>query len=207
MMAMIRILIVEDQVMTRESLVYLINGQEDMEIVGQSGNAAEALPLCGRLAPDLVLMDVCTDHDESGIAAAAQIRERYPEIRIIIMTGMPEITYLKRAKRAGVDSFLYKNVRGATLLAAIRSAMDGYGTFPQEEPSPLPGNLRLTDPEIAILRLVCQAKSRKEIAKELAMSEGSVKAVITDILNKTGYDSIMKVAVFAVAKGFINPNI
>jgi DNA-binding NarL/FixJ family response regulator len=204
---MIRILIVEDQVMTRDSLVHLINGQEDMEVVGQSGNAAEALPMSGELAPDLVLMDVCTENNESGIDAAAQIRARHPQIRIIIMTGMPEITYLEKAKRAGVDSFLYKNVRGATLLAAIRSAMDGYGTFPKENPSPLPGNLRFTDTEIAILRLVCAAKSRKEIAKELAMSEGSVKAVITDILNKTGYDSIMKFAVFAVAKGYINPNI
>jgi len=179
-----------------------------MQIVGEIGNAAEALSLCEKLAPDLVLMDVCTDDNESGIDAAERIRSHYPEIRIIIMTGMPEITYMESAKKIGADSFLYKNVRGATLLATIRSTMDGYGTFPREDPSSrLPGNLRFTDTEIAILRLVCEAKSRKEIAKELAMSEGSLKAIITDILNKTGYNSIMKFAVFAVAKGYINPGI
>jgi DNA-binding NarL/FixJ family response regulator len=204
---MIKILIVEDQVIMRDSLANLINGQEDMRVVGSIGSAADALETCRETTPDLILMDVCTDNNESGIAAAAEIRVHCPAIKIVIMTGMPEITYMDSSKKAGVDSFLYKNVRGETLLAAIRSTMEGYGTFPKEVPSALPGKLSFTDTEIAILRLVCEAKSRKEIARELAMSEGSVKAVITDILNKTGYDSILKFAVFAVSKGYIKPNI
>ena len=202
---MIKILIVEDQVIMRDSLENLINGQEDMCVVGSIGSASKALEICKKSSPDLVLMDVCTENNESGIAAAAKIHTQYPEIKIVIMTGMPEITYMESSKKAGVDSFLYKNVKSETMLATIRSTMDGYGTFPREAPSVLPGNLSFTDTEIAILRLVCEAKNRKEIARELAMSEGSVKAVITDILNKTGYDSIMRFAVFAVAKGYINP--
>lgn len=204
---MIKILVVEDQVIMRDSLANLINGQEDMRVVGSIGNAAKALEICKKAAPDLVLMDVCTDNNESGIAAAAEIRTWCPAIKIIVMTGMPEITYIESSRKAGANSFLYKNVKGETLLAAIRSTMDGYGTFPSDVPSPLPGDLSFSDIEIAIIRLVCEAKSRKEIARELAMSEGSVKAVITDILNKTGYDSIMKFAVFAVSKGYINPNV
>lgn len=204
---MIKVLIVEDQVIMRDSLANLINGQEDMRVAGSIGNAAEALEICKKAAPDLVLMDVCTDNNESGIAAAAEIRAQCPEVKLIIMTGMPEITYIESSRKAGVNSFLYKNVKGETLLAAIRSTMDGYGTFPSAAPSPLPGGLSFTDTEIAIIRLVCEAKSRKEIAGELAMSEGSVKAVVTDILNKTGHDSIMKFAVFAVSKGYINPNV
>lgn len=204
---MIKILIVEDQVIMRDSLASLINGQEDMRVVGSIGCAADASGLCKKTSPDLVLMDVCTDNNESGIAAAAEIRAQYPAIKIIIMTGMPEITYMESSRKAGVDSFLYKNVKSETMLSTIRSTMDGYGTFPREAPSALPGNLSFTDTEIAVLRLVCEAKNRKQIARELAMSEGSVKAVITDILNKTGYDSIMKFAVFAVAKGYINPNV
>lgn len=190
----------------RDSLANLINGQEDMCVVGSIGCAAEALQLCKNTSPDLVLMDVCTDNNESGIAAAAEIRAQYAKMKIIIMTGMPEITYMESSRKAGVDSFLYKNVKSETMLATIRSTMDGYGTFPKEVTSALPGSLCFTDTEIAILRLVCEAKNRKEIARELSMSEGSVKAVITGILNKTGYDSIMKFAVFAVAKGYINPN-
>ncbi len=202
---MIKILIVEDQVIMRDSLANLINGQEDMRVVGSIGSAAKALEICKKSSPDLVLMDVCTENNENGIAAAAKIHTQYPEIKIVIMTGMPEITYMESSKKAGVDSFLYKNVKSETMLATIRSTMDGYGTFPREAPSVLPGSLSFTDTEIAILRLVCEAKNRKEIARELAMSEGSVKAAITDILNKTGYDSIMRFAVFAVSKGYINP--
>lgn len=204
---MIKILVVEDQVVTRESLVHLINGEEDMHVVGSIGNAANALKLCEDFGPNLVLMDVCTEENESGITAAAEIRQQYPEMKIIIMTGMPEITYVNSSRKAGVDSFLYKNVRAETLLATIRSTMDGYGTFPMETPSRVPGCPSFSEVEIAILRLVCEAKNRKTIAKELAMSEGSVKATITNILNKTGYDSIMKFAIFAVSKGYINPNI
>jgi len=191
----------------RDSLASLINGQVDMRVVGSIGSAADALGICWETTPDLVLMDACTDNNESGIAAAAEIRAQCPAIKIVIMTGMPEITYMDSSKKAGVDSFLYKNVRSEILLATIRSTMEGYGTFPKEAPSVLPGKLSFTDKEIAVLRLVCEAKSRKEIARELAMSEGSVKAVISDILDKTGYDSILKFAVFAVSKGYIKPNI
>ena len=191
----------------RDSLANLINGQEDMRVVGSIGSAAQAPEICKKTSPDLVLMDVCTDNNESGITAAAAIRAQCPEVKLIIMTGMPEITYMESSKKAGVDSFLYKNVKSETMLATIRSTMDGYGTFPRESPSAIPGSPAFTDTEIAILRLVCEAKDRREIARELAMSEGSVKAVITNILNKTGYDSIMKFAVFAVSKGYINPNV
>jgi DNA-binding NarL/FixJ family response regulator len=204
---MIKILIVEDQVIMRDSLANLINGQVDMRVVGSTGNAAEALKLFQSTLPDLVLMDVCTENNENGIAAAADIRSQYPNTKVIIMTGMPEITYLENSKKAGADSFLYKNVKSDTFLATIRSTMDGYGTFPRESPSMLPGNLTFTETEISVLRLVCETKSRKEIARELAMSEGSVKAVITDILNKTGYDSILRFAVYAVSKGYIKPNL
>ena len=203
---MIKILIVEDQVIMRESLAHLINGQEDMHVIGSIGSAADAAEICRSDPPDLVLMDVRTDNNENGITAAAEIHAQCPDIKILIMTGMPEITYMDSAKKAGVDSFLYKNVKSETMLATIRSTVDGYGTFPKDTPSVLPGNLSFTNTEIAILRLVCEAKSRKEIAKQLAMSEGSVKAVITGILNKTGYDSIMKFAVYAVSKGYIVPN-
>ncbi len=204
---MIRILLVEDQVITRDSLASLINNREGMKVVGSLGNAGHALQFCQKLTPDLILMDVCTENNESGIKAAAEIKNKYPEIKIIIMTGMPEITFLEGSRRAGVDSFLYKNVKGETLLATIESTMQGYAIFPQKTVSTLPGSLSFTETEKNVLRLVCEAKSRKEIAKELAMSEGSVKAVVTDILNKTGYDSIMKFAVYAVGQGYINPNL
>jgi DNA-binding NarL/FixJ family response regulator len=125
----------------------------------------------------------------------------------MIMTGMPEITFINSAKKAGANSFIYKNVKSDMLLSTIRATMDGYRIFPNDSDSELLGGLSFTDTEIAILKLVCEAKGRKEIAGELAMSEGSVKAVISGILDKTGYDSILKFAVYAVSKGYIVPNV
>lgn len=196
----------EDQVIVRDSLTSLIDAQPDMKVVAGIGSAGKAMEACRTSSPDLVLMDVRTEHNENGIVAADKLRTVFPEIKVIIMTGMPEITYLDSARKAGVDSFLYKNVHSETLLTTIRSTMEGYGTFPGKSPSVLPGNLTFTKTEINVLKLVCKAKSRKEIAKELIMSEGSVKAVITNILNKTGYDSIMKFAVYAVSNGYILPD-
>ena len=84
--------------------------------------------------------------------------------------------------------------------------MDGYSTFPIPKEADLAAG-GLTDDEIEVLRLVCEAKSRKEIAAELFLSEGTVKRRISEILVKTGYDSIMKLAVDAVAKGYIVPRL
>lgn len=203
---MIRILIVEDQVIMRDSLESLINSQKDMVVIASTGNAKDSYNICKEKTPDLVLMDVRTEENENGIDAAERIKASMPNIRIIIMTGMPEITYMDSSRKAGVDSFLYKNVSGEIMLSSIRSTMEGYGIFPKNNPSPLPGSLSFTENELAVLKLVCQAKSRKEIARALAMSEGSIKQIVTGILNKTGYDSIMKFAVYAVSKGYIMPD-
>ena len=153
-----------------------------------------------------MLMDVCTEDDASGIAAAAQIKRYLPEIRVVVMTGIPEITFIEQARAAGADSFVYKNVSTSELIAIIRSTMEGYSTFPAAQLGDETLE-SLDDEEIRILRLVCENKSRREIADELYLSEGTVKRRISTILAKTGYDSIMKLAVHAVSDGYIVPNL
>jgi DNA-binding NarL/FixJ family response regulator len=207
MEGIIKILIVEDQVMLRDSLAKIIGGQKDMRIAGLTGNSGDALELCRKRSVDLVLMDVLTENESSGITACAEIRERLPDTKVIIMTALPEITFIEAAKKAGAQSFVYKNIKSDDLLFAIRNTMAGYSMYPGHEPSGLPFNPSFTEKEIAVIRLVCQGKSRKEIAATAAMSESSVKAIIGDILDKTGFDSIMKFAVYAVANGFIAPNL
>ena len=203
---MIRIVLVEDQVMLRESLAIAIDAQEDMQIVATLASAAEALDVAKANNPDLMLMDVCTEDDASGIAAAAQIKRHLPGIRVIVMTGIPEITYIEQARAAGADSFVYKNVSTSELISIIRSTMEGYSTFPAAQLGDQTLET-LDDEEIRILRLVCENKSRREIADELYLSEGTVKRRISTILAKTGYDSIMKLAVHAVSDGYIVPNL
>lgn len=151
-------------------------------------------------------MDVCTENDSSGIVAARKIKEAHPETRVIIMTGIPEITFIEQARDAKADSFVYKNVGTSDLLSIVRSTMEGYSTYPAQKQSVFSGTAALTDIEIDILRLVCETKTRKEIAAELYLSEGTVKRHISEILAKTGYDNILRLAVHAVSSGLIVPN-
>ena len=203
---MIRLMIVEDQAMLRDSLACTINTQSGY---GSGcfglGDAAEALrPL--NAAARHALLDVCTENDSSGIVAARKIKEAHPEVKVVIMTGMPEITFVEQARTAGVDSFVYKNVGTTELLGIIRSTVEGYSTFPLAQQSIFSDAAQLTDTELAILRLVCETKTRKEIATELYLSEGTVKRHISEILAKTGYDNILRLAVHAVSTGLIVPS-
>lgn len=200
---MIRILIVEDQAILRESLARSVGDQPDMTVVAAIADASDALDVALKERPDMILMDVCTEHDSNGIVAAARIKEQLPECRIIIMTGMPEITFVDQAR---VDSFVYKNVGIDELFAVMRSTLAGYCTFPKPPESIFSGTAALDDVELSILRLACEGKSRREIAAELFMSEGTIKRRISEILNKTGYDNIMCLAVHAVTEGSIVPN-
>jgi len=177
-----------------------------MTVVSAIADASEALGVALKERPDMILMDVCTEHDSNGIVAAARIKEQLPECRVIIMTGMPEITFVDQAREAGVDSFVYKNVGIDELFAVMRSTLAGYCTFPKPPESIFSGTAALDDVELSILRLACEGKSRREIAAELFMSEGTIKRRISEILSKTGYDNIMRLAVHAVTEGSIVPN-
>ena len=193
---MIEVMIVEDQAMLRESLAQTIESQEDMHVAACLADAADAPGRAADTGCGLVLMDVCTEHDSNGIVAARRIKEANPAVRVVIMTGMPEVTFVEQAKNVGIEE----------LLAVMRSTAAGYSTFPHTPDSIFSGAAALTDVEISILRLVCEAKTRKEIAAELYMSEGTVKRRIGEILAKTGYDNILRLAVHAVAEGNIVPS-
>jgi DNA-binding NarL/FixJ family response regulator len=189
--------------MLRESLEYLISGQSDMEVVGTSDDASKAPELCRQLKPDLVLMDVVTANDSNGIKYAAEIRKELPNIKIVIMTSLPEITFLDEARKAGVHSYIYKNSGNKHLFYVIRSTMEGIGIYPGATDSPA---YNFTDREISIIRLVCQGKTREEIARELGISEFNLRTNITSILDKTGFDSITKFALYAVSRDLIIPD-
>ncbi len=202
-----RIVIVEDQTILRESLAHAIDSQADMNVVGKLADAALAPDAAIRLKADLVLMDVCTENDSSGIAATRKIKQERPEIKVIVMTGMPEVTFIDQSKEAEADGFVYKNIGTDDLMGIIRSTMDGYSTFPRHASGMFSGASALTDIEMEILRLVCKTKTRKEIASALYLSEGTLKRHISEILAKTGYDNILRLAIHAVASGAVVPTI
>jgi len=202
---MIKILIAEDQVMLRESLERVIGGQDDMEIVGSTDDAAKTPELCRELQPDLVLMDIVTKDNASGITYTAQIRTESPNIKIVIMTGFSEITFIDEARKAGAHSYVYKNSGYDHLFYVIRNTMQGNGIYPGPE-NHLSLDAQFNERELAVIRLVCKGKTRTEIVNELGLSEAVVKRIISAILEKTEFDNIMKFAIYAVSRGLIVPD-
>lgn len=203
---MINILVIEDQKLLRDSLKNSINNETDMKVIAESDDSSLAELLCKKHNPDLILMDICTANNSNGIEATAQIKKNNPDIKIIIMTGIPEITFLNEAKKAGADSFIYKDISITDLVSSIRNTFSNYSIFPEKETKNLLSDANLTQKELEILKLVCEAKSRKEISSELHLSESSVKSYITNILSKTNFDSISRLAIYAVSNNFIFPN-
>ena len=199
-----KILIVEDQALLRDSLENLIGAQPDMEVVGTSGDASETLELCRKHKPDLVLMDVVTEKGANGIHYAAQIRKELPQIKIVVMTGLPEITFIEEARKAGIQSYIYKKEDKEHLFYVIRRTMQGTGLYPgPTDVSPFTG--LFSEKEIAVIRHVCSGATRSEMIDNLKISEAQLRLIITSILDKSGYDSLSQFAVYAVSHGLIVP--
>ena len=199
-----KIIVVEDQGILRDSISYQLDKNE-YDVILKLADANMAYDACKRLSPDLVLMDVYTENGNNGIDAAKKIKKDMPEIKIIIMTGMPEVSYIKKAKEANVDSFIYKNTSGADLLSILSSTLNGYHIYPQDSDNQF-GPASLTKRELEILQLICNGLDQKEISEKLCVSVNTVKTHIASLLAKTGFDSVHKLAIYAVSKGYIITN-
>ena len=203
---MIKVLIVEDHASMRESLTTALVAAGDFSVVGEVPNANYALDFCKHLHPDLVLMDVCTEGGASGLKAVEAIRKTYSEIKIIVMTAFDEITYIPRSKAAGANGFIYKSRSLHDFLEVARKVMEGGSSFPEPKTIPMPqGEAPLTDREMEILRLMCRHMTNKEIARELYISENTVKYHKTNMLGKTGFSKAIDLAFYMISNGWINP--
>ena len=213
---MIRIVVVDDQILFRDALVKLINSQPDMKVVSSAVNAKDAPTLCEKNSPDLILLDILTDpvsaviSDSSGptgISVTSLIRKNFPDIKVILMTGLSEISIFDAAKKSGAHSFIYKNINDEQFLSTIRNTMKGYNTFPDKLPAQTLFPVNFTDREMRVLRLFCQGKTRTEVAEEIGVSEALIKAIVTSLLNKTGFDSVLRLAVYMTSSGLIMPGL
>ena len=174
---MTSVLIVEDQRMPRENMEHLVEDSGRYCRVASLSTAEMALAQCARHSVDLVLMDVCTKGSRDGIDVAAEIKARYPETKVIIITSMVEESYLKRALAAGAESFWYKDVSPESLLEEKDRTMAGESLYPDRPPETRLGQVsstQLTPREIEVLRLVCEGLEYEEIAAELGISSRTV---------------------------------
>ena len=215
---MTRIVIVDDQALFREGLRTLLSTRSDMDVVGEASDGDEAVALVEKLQPAVVLMDLRMPRAD-GIQATARIRERWPEIPVLVLTTFDDDANLFGALRAGAAGYLLKDVSSETLISAIQAATRGESFLqstvtgrvvaafarlmesggPTAEALVLPLSARERD----ILTLLGTGASNKEIADRLCLAEGTVKNHVTNILTKLDVRGRTQAAIRARRLGIV----
>ena len=204
-----KVLIADDQKMVRQMFELAVKGSESYEIAAFATTPEEAVETALHQKLDLILMDVVMGSGMDGLDASKEIKEKRPEIKILLVTSMPEVSYIERAKAVGVDSFWHKEVQEQPLIEIMDRTMAGESIYPTSMPVVRFGNIvstELTDTEIEVLRELVSGASNKEISKRLYMSQSTVKRHISDMLEKTGFKSRLQLAIRARGGGLVINN-
>lgn len=200
----INVMIVEDQAMPRQLFEAIIKTQPEFNLEVSIDNAAIADICCARHGIDLVLMDVVTKNGASGLAAAEKIKAQNRKVKIIIVTGMPECSYVERAKKIGVEGFWYKDFSVEPILTLVQRVLNGERVYPDEVPEVSLGlatSGELTARELEILREMTGGFTNTEIAEKLGISEKRVRNHVANMLEKTGFRNRTELAVRARESG------
>ena len=204
----LNVLIVEDSRVSREAFERTITSFPEYSVVASIENAANAEIACMTNKIDLILMDVCTADDESGIRAAARVKKNYPWVRIILMTSMPEHSFIKKAQDSGCDSFWYKEYGNISLLEVCERTMKGERVWPESSPVIVIGQAKsteFTDRELAVIRELVRGVRYEDMAEELHLSINTVKYHVKNILQKTGFRSTIQLVAEVVEKRLVLP--
>jgi DNA-binding NarL/FixJ family response regulator len=209
-MTAIRILLVDDHAVVRSGLTKFLMVNKDLELVAEASDGAEAVQLAGLHKPDVILMDLMMPGMD-GITATREIRQKYPQIKVIALTSFSEQNMIQGALQAGAIGYLQKNVTASELGNAIRSAHNGRMTLSQEavqvlantnSQTHLPGN-ELTERERDVLKGMVEGLNNNEIADKLVISLGTVKFHISNIFQKLGVDSRVEAVKMAIEQKIV----
>jgi len=197
----VRVLLVDDQALFREALATLLAVRDEVEVVGEAADGAEALDRAAALHPDVVLMDLRMPRLD-GIAATRRLRAAQPDVRVLALTTFDTDEEVFAALRAGAVGYLLKDVSSQRLVEAVLAAARGesvlqpsvaakvvarVAALPDEAvPRPRPPLVPLSERELAVVRLLAEGRSNKEIAADLYLAEGTVKNYVTALLGKLG---------------------
>ncbi|HEY9631976.1 MAG TPA: response regulator transcription factor [Coleofasciculaceae cyanobacterium] len=209
---MIRVLLVDDQIIIRQGLKSLLDSKPDLEILGDAENGQRAIEQVEALQPDVVLMDVRMPVMD-GVAATRLICQRFSATKVLVLTTFDDDEYVSQAMRFGAMGYLLKDTPSEELAQAIRAVHKGYtqlgpglfekviSNFPAsapEKPASLPPELaKLTPRERDVLCLIASGASNREIAESLYISERTVKNHITSILSRLNLRDRTQAALFA----------
>ncbi|MGW5668935.1 response regulator [Micromonospora sp. NPDC003776] len=216
---MIRVLLVDDQALVRGGFRSILDGQDDIEVVGEAADGREAIDRTRTLLPDVILMDIRMPRLD-GIEATRRLLGGGCPARVLILTTFDEDEYVYQALRAGASGFLLKSAPPRELAGAVRTVAAGEALLAPEITRrmieeyvrrPRPGSGRgagletLTPRELEVLGLIARGRSNAEIAAELYLSEPTVKTHITRILAKLGLRDRVQAVVFAYECGLVQP--
>ncbi|MCU0569487.1 MAG: response regulator transcription factor [Oculatellaceae cyanobacterium Prado106] len=208
---MIRLLLVEDQILLRDGLKRLLESKTDLQVVGEAGDGKAAIAQVEALIPDIVLMDVRMPIMD-GVTATQQINQQFPAVKVLVLTTFADDEYVGQAMQAGAIGYLLKDTPTEDLAIAIRSAHKGYTQFAPglfkkvfshpTAPEPSPKNsmtnlAELTPREREVLSLVATGANNREIAEVLNISEKTVKNHISNILMRLNLRDRTQAAVYA----------
>lgn len=204
---MINVLLVDDHPMLRQGVAQLIEMEDGLRVLGQAGNGIDAIKLAHLLKPDMILLDL-NMKGMSGIETLTEMRGQEIAASIVVFTVSDNQGDVAAALRAGADGYLLKDCEPEDLLVAIKQAGQGKGVFSPQLAQVMAGALReencskqqppLTPRELASLKLVAQGKTNKDIARELTITEATVKVHIKNLLKKLALRSRVEAALWAV---------
>ncbi len=210
---MIRLLICDDQVVVSEGLRAILGTVPEVEVVGIANDGQEALEQVEQLMPDLVLMDLKMPV-MNGIQATRMIHDRYPEIKVLVLTTYDMDEWVFDAIRSGAAGYLLKDAPRETLIEAIKGTMEGgthvdpkvagklFSHITQSAPAPDTTLINLlSDRELDVLRLLARGFTNAEIAGRLFLSEGTVRNYVSSIFGKLGVSDRTQAAVLAIRTG------
>jgi two-component system response regulator DesR len=181
------VLLAEDQAMIREALAALLSFEDDIEVVAQVGRGDEVMSATSAAHPDVALLDIEMPGMD-GLAAAAHLHARYPDVKIVILTTFGRPGYLRRAMESGVSGFIVKDSPADKLAATIRQVRDGKRVIdPDLAAAALAeGGSPLTPRERDVLTASADATTVQQIAKAVFLSEGTVRNYLSSCIQKTG---------------------
>ena len=203
-----RVLVVDDQTIPRQLFESFIASSDRYVLAASVSTARYADSYCAAGKVDLVLMDVVLNDGSNGLDTAERIKKSYPEIKIIVVTSMPDSLFLSRARRISVDSFWYKEAQAVPMLEIMDRTMAGEHVFPDRPPRTqlgLAGSDEFTERELEVLRLLSEGLTDREIAEKLFLSVTTVRFHVNNLLGKTGLSTRTELAVRAVRSGIAVP--
>jgi two-component system response regulator NreC len=214
---MIKLCIVDDHAVVRSGLMMLLNGKEDLEVIGEASEGQEGIQLALKLRPDVVLMDLSMPHGKDGLTATTDLKQALPDTAILILTMHDDDQYLFRAIHAGASGYILKSAPHEELLTAIRSVAAGnaylYPTAIKRLMSEYLDRMHsgdqgsfeiLSDREKEIVSLVAKGYSNKEVAEQLIISVKTVETHKANIMAKLGLKTRPELVKYAMKKGLLH---